>query len=161
MTSSTVETTNTPQLDDWALYSALRTRRVIAFLIDYALVGLLSIAAIPLIALFGIVTFGAGWMLYFIYVPMIALLYIAWTVGGPNQATWGMQLMDLQLVRYDGQRIDWMTGVVHAVLFWAAHTILTPAIALVALFTRHKRLLHDLALGTVVVRRSQISDLSQ
>ncbi|MEM1376317.1 MAG: RDD family protein [Pseudomonadota bacterium] len=144
--------------DKPALFSGVRTRRLIAFVIDYAMVFLLCIVAIPIIALFGIATLGAGWLLYTILVPLVALTYVAWTVGGPRQATWGMQMMDLRLVRYDQQPIDWMTAIVHAVLFWAAHTILTPAVALIALFTRHKRLLHDLALGTVAVRTSQFDD---
>jgi uncharacterized RDD family membrane protein YckC len=43
------------------------------------------------------------------------------------------------------------------VLFWAANAILTPFILLVGLFTRHKRLLHDMALGTVVVRAQRFT----
>ncbi|MEN0000237.1 MAG: RDD family protein [Pseudomonadota bacterium] len=144
-----------------AFFAGVRRRRIVAFIIDYIVVFLLCVAAIPLVGILGFATFGAGWLLYFILVPFVALLYIAWTVGGPKQATWGMQMADICLVRYDGQPTDWITGVVHAALFWAAHTILTPAIVLIALFTRHKRLLHDLALGTVVVRKSQFSEIGR
>ncbi|MEL6436271.1 MAG: RDD family protein [Pseudomonadota bacterium] len=158
MTTTTIQPAENHRLDDWALYAGVRTRRIIAFFIDYGLVALLSILAVPLIAILGFATLGVGWLLYAIYIPAIAITYIAWTVGGPNQATWGMQMMDLRLVRYDEQPVDWMTGVVHAVLFWAAHTLLTPLVALIALFTRHKRLLHDLALGTVVARASQLGN---
>jgi len=38
------------------------------------------------------------------------------------------------------------------VLFWAANVLLTPLILLATLFTDRKRTLHDLLLGTVVVR---------
>ena len=41
---------------------------------------------------------------------------------------------------------------VHALLFWVAHVTLTPFLLLVSLFTSRKQLLHDLLLGTVVVR---------
>lgn len=140
------------RFEDWRLYEGVRTRRTFAFIIDYALVLLLVVIAVPVIALLGVVTFGIAWLLYAILTPFIALTYIAWTMGGQAQATLGMRAMGLKLVRYDGQPIDWMTAIVHAVLFWAANAILTPFIVLVALFTRHKRLLHDLALGTVVVR---------
>ncbi len=142
----------TDRFDDWRLFAGVRTRRTIAFCIDYLLVFGLVVVAVPIVALLGFATFGLGWLLYAILVPLVALAYIGWTMGGPNQGTWGMQMMDLRLVRYDGQPIDAMTAIVHAVLFWAANTILTPFIVLVALFTRHKRLLHDLALGTVAVR---------
>ncbi|MEL6817910.1 MAG: RDD family protein [Pseudomonadota bacterium] len=155
MTNSIPMTHNEARFDNAALLDSVRTRRTIAFFIDYFFVFILCIVAIPLIAIFGFATFGAGWLLYTILVPLVALTYIAWTVGGPNQGTWGMQIMDLCLVRYDGERLDWLTGIVHAVLFWVAHTVLTPAVALLALFTRHKRLLHDIVLGTVAVRKSQ------
>ena len=156
--SSTVQVTQEYlRFSNRALFSSVRMRRIIAFFIDYFFVFLLCVLAVPLIAIVGLATLGVGWLLYAILVPGVALTYIAWTVGGPNQGTWGMQIMDLCLVRYDGEPTDWLTGVVHAVLFWATHTILTPAILLIALFTRHKRLLHDIILGTVAVRRSQFS----
>lgn len=139
---------------DGRLYDGVRTRRIMAFLIDYAMVIALVILAIPVVGLIGIATFGIGWLLYAVLGPAVALAYIGWTTGGPNQATWGMQWMDIRVVRYDGQTIDWMTAIVHAVIFWAANVLLTPFILLLALFTHHKRLLHDLALGTVVVRSS-------
>lgn len=141
-----------PLFADWRLFDSVRTRRILAFLIDYAMVLLLVVLAVPIVGLLGVATLGVGWLLYAILVPLVALTYVAWTVGGPEQATWGMRWMDIRLVRYDGQRIDWMTAIVHAVIFWAANTLLTPLILLIGLFTRHKRLLQDLALGTVVVR---------
>ena len=143
------------RFENAALFDSVRTRRIIAFIIDYFLIFFLCFAAVPLIFILGFASFGAGWLLYAILVPGVALIYIAWTLGGPKQATWGMQMMDLRLVRYDNESMDWLTGVAHAVLFWVFHTVLTPAIALVALFARHKRMLHDIVLGTVAVRGSQ------
>lgn len=143
------------RFEDWRLFEGVRTRRTFAFLIDYALVFALVVIAVPVVALLGIVTFGIAWLLYAILAPVVALTYIGWTMGGREQATLGMRAMGIRLVRYDGQPIDWMTAIVHAVLFWAANAILTPFILLVALFTRHKRLLHDLALGTVAVRTAR------
>ena len=146
--------------EDWRLYEGVRTRRILAFVVDYTLVICLIALAVPVVALLGVATLGIGWLLYAILAPLVALTYIGWTVGGPNQASWGMQLMGVRLARYDGQPIDWMTAIVHAVLFWAANAILTPFIVLIGLFTRHKRLLHDLALGTVVVRASRLDDIA-
>lgn len=140
------------RLENWRLYEGVRTRRIFAFFFDYGLVLLLVAIAVPIVAVFGVVTFGIGWLLYAILAPMVALIYVAMTVGGQRQATLGMRLTGIKLVRYDGQRVDWMTAIVHAVLFWAANAILTPFILLVGLFTRHKRLLHDLALGMTMVR---------
>jgi len=137
--------------DDWRLFEGVRTRRIIAFLVDYAMVFFLIVVAVPVIFLLGFATFGAAWFLYAILTPLVALTYIGWTVGGPAQATIGMRLAGIRLERYDGRRIDFVTAVVHAVLFWASTAIFAPLL-LAPLFLEHKRTLHDLALGIVAVR---------
>ncbi len=71
---------------------------------------------------------------------------------GPNQATLGMRAMAIRLERLDGSRIDGLTAVAHTLLFWVSVTVLTPLILLATLFLDYKRTLHDLLLGTVVVR---------
>lgn len=139
-------------LDDWRLYQGVRTRRVVAFLIDYAIVGLLLIPFAILVAIFGLITLGIGWALFSILFPAVALAYIWNTVGGPRQATVGMRIMDIRLERLDGKPIDGLLAVVHSVLFWAANVVLTPFILLATLFLDRKRTVHDLLLGTVVVR---------
>lgn len=137
--------------DDWRLFEGVRTRRIFAFLIDYAMVFILIVVAVPVIFLMGIATFGAAWLLYAIVTPLVALLYIGWTVGGQAQATIGMRIAGIRLERYDGRRIDFITAIVHAVLFWAQTAIFMPLL-LAPLFLEHKRTLHDLALGIVAVR---------
>lgn len=139
-------------LDDWRLYQGVRTRRMVAFLIDYAIVGLLLIPFAILVAIFGLITLGIGWALFSILFPAVALAYIWNTVGGPRQATVGMRIMDIRLERLDGKPIDGLLAVVHSVLFWAANVVLTPLILLATLFLDRKRTVHDLLLGTVVVR---------
>lgn len=140
------------RLDDWRAYEGVRTRRVIAFLVDYLVVGLLVIPFAVVVLLLGLLTFGLGWMLFSILVPAVALVYVWTTLGGPAQATVGMRLMGIRLERLDGRPVDGMLAVVHSVLFWAANALLTPLILLVTLFSDRKRTLHDLLLGTVVAR---------
>ncbi|MCT8999031.1 RDD family protein [Chelativorans intermedius] len=142
----------TQRLEDWRTLQGVRTRRVFAFIIDYLLIGLLVIPIGLFIFLLGILTVGLGWLLFGIIGPLTALTYVAATLGGRHQSTWGMRLMGIRLERLDGRRVDPLLAIVHTVLFWAANAILTPLILLVALFLRHKRTLHDLLLGTVVVR---------
>jgi uncharacterized RDD family membrane protein YckC len=137
--------------DDWRLFEGVRTRRILAFLIDYAMVFFLIVIAVPLIFLLGFATFGAAWLLYAFLTPLVALIYVGWTVGGPAQATIGMRLAGIRLERYDGRRIDFITAIVHAVLFWASAAIFAPLL-LAPLFLEHKKTLHDLALGIVAVR---------
>lgn len=147
------EILNTAQ-DDGYLYRGVRTRRIAAFFIDYLLIGLMMIPVAIVVALLGILTLGLGWLLFSILAPLTALLYVAMTLGGRRQATLGMQFMDIRLARLDGGRVDSLLAVVHTVLFWAGNAILTPLILLASLFLDHKRTVHDLLLGTVVVRSS-------
>lgn len=142
----------TNRFADWRYFDGVRTRRSLAFLVDCAIVLTLIVIAIPIIGILGFATLGAGWLLYTIIGPLVALSYIGWTMGSSKQATIGMRLNRIKLERYDGAPVDMITAIVHAVLFWAGNVILTPFIILVALFTRDKRMLHDIFLGTVVVR---------
>jgi uncharacterized RDD family membrane protein YckC len=143
------------RLDDARLYEGVRTRRVIAVMIDYLIVAALTIPVAILVFFFGILTLGLGWMLFSILVPAVAILYIWNTLGSANQATTGMKMMGIRLDRLDGRPIDGMTAVVHSVLFWAGNVILTPLVLLVTLFSDRKRTLHDLLLVTVVSRTNR------
>ena len=81
-------------------------------------------------------------------------LPLKWSIPAEGQAA-GMNVMGLALARVDGRPIDFLTAIVHLVLFWIGNALLTPFIVLVGLFTDRGRLLHDLLLGTVVVRRDR------
>lgn len=140
------------RLDDVRAYEGVLTRRVIGFCIDYLIIGLLLIPVAILVFLLGIITLGLGWALFGILGPLVALGYVWFTLGGPNQATVGMRWMGVRLERLDGRPVDGLLAVVHTVLFWAGNVVLTPLILLAALFTDRKRTIHDLLLGTVVTR---------
>jgi uncharacterized RDD family membrane protein YckC len=140
------------RLDNVRLYDGVRTRRVFAFMIDYVIVALLLIPAAVIVLLLGLLTFGLGWTLFAVLFPIVAILYVWNTLGGRRQATLGMRAMSIRLERLDGRPVDGMLAVVHSVFFWAANAVLTPLILLISLFADRKRTLHDLLLGTVVIR---------
>lgn len=139
-------------LDSPYALDGVLSRRVFAFVIDYLIVGVLVIPFGILVFLLGILTLGLGWLLFGILVPAVALAYIWNTLGGANQATVGMRMMGIRLQRFEGGLIDGLTAVTHSVLFWVSVTVLTPLILLATLFLDYKRTVHDLLLGTVVVR---------
>lgn len=149
----------TDRYDDWRLFEGVRTRRIFAFLIDYAMVFLLIVLAVPVIFVLGFATAGLIWLLYLVLGPLVALTYIGWTVGGPSQATIGMRMTGIHLERYHGRPVDFLTAVVHSVLFWASTALSTPLLLIpvlaAPLFLEHKRTLHDLLMGTVVVRSAR------
>jgi uncharacterized RDD family membrane protein YckC len=138
------------RLDDVRVYEGVLSRRMMAFVIDYMLVALLTLPFAILVL--GVVTLGLGWALFSILFPAVALIYVWNTLGGANQATVGMRMMGVRLERLDGRPIDGLVAVVHTVLFWAGNVLLTPLILLAALFLERKRTVHDLLLGTVVTR---------
>ena len=140
------------RLDDVSAYDGVRTRRVLAFLLDYLIVGVLLIPFAILVFFLGLLTLGLGWSLFAVLGPAVALIYVWNTLGGPNQATVGMRMMNIRLDRLDGRRVDGLFAVVHSVLFWAGNVVLTPLVLLVSLFADRKRTLHDLLLGTMVTR---------
>jgi uncharacterized RDD family membrane protein YckC len=140
------------RLDDTRAYDGVRRRRVLAFLLDCAIVGVLWLPAALLVGLFGLVTFGFGWLLYGILFPALALLYVSVTMGGPAQATIGMRITGIRLDRFDGRPVDGLFAILHSVLFWALNVLLSPLILLASLVLDRKRTVHDLLLGTVVTR---------
>lgn len=129
-------------------------RRMIAFVFDYLLVLILVVIAGTVIGFLGVLTFGLAWLLYAILTPVVVIAYVALTLGGPEQATPGMKAMGLRLVRDDGKPVDYLLALTHSVLFWAFSAVLTPFILLVTLFNARRRTLHDILLGTNVIRVS-------
>jgi uncharacterized RDD family membrane protein YckC len=140
------------RFDEARLYDGVRTRRIFAFLIDYVIVALLLIPAAAIVLLLGLLTFGLGWTLFAVLFPVVAIIYVWSTLGSRRQATLGMRAMSVRLERLDGRPVDGMLAVVHSVFFWVANAVLTPLVLLVSLFADRKRTLHDLLLGTVVIR---------
>jgi uncharacterized RDD family membrane protein YckC len=135
------------------IYIGVRTRRVLAFFVDAALILALMTLAYGMVAVLGIVTLGLGWLLFALVWPFVAILYILFTLGGPRSATPGMRLVGLEMRTGYGAPMYPVLALAHAVLFWLSVTILTPLVLLVSLFSARKRLLHDLVLGTIVIRR--------
>ncbi len=138
--------------DDWRTYSGVLSRRVFAFILDYVIVALLCIPAAIVLFVISLATLGLGFFLYPALFVIVAGLYFGMTVGGAAQASLGMRSVGIGMRRVDGQRIDFMTAIVHLVLFWILNSVLTPLVLLVGLFTERSRLLHDLLIGTVTVR---------
>jgi uncharacterized RDD family membrane protein YckC len=146
--------------DPWLqpeLFRGVLTRRVLAFLIDLVVLSVPVILAVLFIAVFGIVTLGLGWALFWLVSPasvIWAIVYYGSSIGGPHSATLGMRVMDLELRTWYGAPGYFVLGAMHAVLFWASISFLTPLVLLVGLFNGRRRLLHDIVLGTVIINSS-------
>jgi uncharacterized RDD family membrane protein YckC len=133
-------------------YDGVISRRMFAFLIDYAIILCLMVPAAVVLFFLSILTLGLGFYLFPVLFFVVAGLYFGLTLSSFHQATLGMRVMDVMLVRDNGQPIDFAVGVLHVVAFWILNSFLTPLVLLVVLFTERKRALHDLILGTSMVR---------
>jgi uncharacterized RDD family membrane protein YckC len=138
--------------EDWRAYSGVLSRRVFAFIVDYLFIGLLWIPAAVVVFFLGILTLGLGWILYPILFFVVAGLYFGMSLAGASQATPGMRMMGIAMVRLDGRKLDFITAIAHLALFWILNSVLTPLILLAGLFIERSRLVHDLLVGTATVR---------
>jgi uncharacterized RDD family membrane protein YckC len=153
--------------DPWMepeLFRGVLMRRVFAFLIDLVVLSIPVILACVFIAVFGVVTLGLGWALFWLVSPasvIWALIYYGASLGGPHSNTLGMRVMDLELRTWYGSPGYFVLGAMHAVLFWISISVLSPLVLLVGLFNSRRRLLHDFVLGTVVINSRVRSPVRQ
>jgi uncharacterized RDD family membrane protein YckC len=146
------------------LFRGVLTRRVFAFLIDLVVLSVPVVFGYVFIAVFGLLTLGLGWMLFWLAWPasvLWAVVYYGTSLGGPHSATLGMRVMDLELRTWYGAPGYFVLGAMHAVLFWVSVSFLSPLVVLVGLFNGRRRLLHDFVLGTVVINTSVRSTVGQ
>jgi uncharacterized RDD family membrane protein YckC len=138
-------------------FEGVLARRAIAFVIDVLIISLPVIFAGFFILLFGFVTLGLGWMLFWLLSPasiLWALAYYGFTFGSPASATIGMRAMDLEMRTWYGAPAYFVLGCVHAICFWVSVSFLSPFVLLVGFFNTRRRLLHDMVVGTVVINNS-------
>jgi uncharacterized RDD family membrane protein YckC len=136
------------------LFEGVLARRCMAFLIDVTIIAIPVLFAAIFIFIFGLITLGLGWALYWLISPatMIwAIVYYGMTFGGPASATIGMRVMDIEMRTWYGAPAYFVLGAVHAIVYWITVSFLTPLVLVVALFNDRRRLLHDMLVGTIVI----------
>jgi uncharacterized RDD family membrane protein YckC len=136
------------------LFEGVLARRCIAFLIDVVIIFIPVLFAVIFIFIFGVITLGLGWALYWLLSPATviwAIAYYGLTFGSPASATIGMRVMDLEMRTWYGAPCYFVLGAVHAIAFWVTVSFLTPFVLLVAFFNHRRRLLHDMLVGTIVI----------
>jgi uncharacterized RDD family membrane protein YckC len=136
------------------LFDGILGRRVGAFLIDMAIISVL-VATISVIGgIAGFFTFGLAWMALLLVIPGVVILYYAVTLGSVRRATIGMGMMDLVLTPTGTTPLNGALAFIHAALFWLTIWISWPISLGIVLFTPRRQMIHDLIVGTLMVRRS-------
>src|SRR5438105_11253351 len=139
------------------LFEGVLARRCIAFVIDVIIIAIPVLLAALFIVIFGVVTLGLGWLLFWLFWPATviwAIVYYGWTFGSAASATIGMRVMELEMRTWYGAPAYFVLGAVHAIVFWITVSTLTPLILLVGFFNERRRLLHDILVGTVVINNA-------
>jgi uncharacterized RDD family membrane protein YckC len=139
------------------LFEGVLARRVVAFVIDLTVIVLPLIAAAMFIFVFGLITFGLGWALFWLLSPASViweLFYYGITLGSPASATLGMRTMELEMRTWYGAPSYFVLGAVHAIVYWVSVSMLSPFILLVGFFNARRRLLHDIVVGVVIINNA-------
>ncbi len=140
------------------LFDGVLSRRLAAFIIDAAIISVLTTIAFIVTFLLGFLTLGLAWLLFGAIFPIIALLYTGSSVSGPESATIGMRSVGLEMRSWDGKPMTFLHGVIHALVFWVSFVTLTPFILLVGLLNSRGRLFHDFMLGTYVINSDSLEN---
>jgi uncharacterized RDD family membrane protein YckC len=136
------------------LFEGVLARRCIAFVIDIIIIAIPVLLAALFIVIFGVVTLGLGWLLFWLFWPATviwAIVYYGLTFGSAASATIGMRVMELEMRTWYGAPAYFVLGAVHAIVYWLTVSYLTPLILLVAFFNERRRCLHDMLVGTIVI----------
>ena len=136
------------------LFDGLLTRRVVAFIIDLIVIAVPLASAAMFIFVFGLVTFGLGWALFWLLSPasvIWALFYYGTTLGSPASATLGMRAMEIEMRTWYGAPAYFVLGAVHPIIYWVSVSVLTPLVLLVCFLNPRRRLLHDMLVGVVII----------
>lgn len=137
------------------------SRRVLAWLIDCLLIGMIGTAVLSFCAFIGLITFGLDAFDIsanaFGILPLVPLLYHWLTMASPLSASPGQAILGLT-VRNDD---DLAPVTPLQALIFTALLYVTLAVGvwpmLIALFTTRHRTFHDMLAGTVVVRKEALT----
>jgi uncharacterized RDD family membrane protein YckC len=134
-------------------YDGVLWRRTFAYIIDLCVIGVIAAFVWIVFAVLWLLSFGLlGPVLWFLF-GLIPLAYHTLLLSGPRSATFGMRLFDVELRSVAGERPGFLQALVQTALFYITVGATCSLILLVVLFNRHKRTLHDMLAGTVMVRR--------
>ncbi|WP_417581166.1 RDD family protein [Pelagibacterium sp.] len=136
------------------LFDGILTRRVIAFFIDCVIMFVIILAVTVIASILAFITLGLAWLTLPLIVALTFVAYYAVTLGSSSRATLGMRATDIVMTPTRDTTLDGWMAMIHVVVFWISCSLLTPFILLIALFTPRRQLLHDMVVGTLMVRRS-------
>jgi uncharacterized RDD family membrane protein YckC len=134
-----------------ALYKDVLRRRAVAAALDTLVV---AMAVAFLSNLFGSIVLAKGFKGIVSLSFLVTILYSVLTIGGKNQATWGMQTLGLKAVNPMGGKPKTTSDVLHVILGFAGSLLAGVIVidTLSALFRSDRRMIRDRMSDYVIVR---------
>jgi uncharacterized RDD family membrane protein YckC len=140
-----------PDLDR-RFYAGVPLRRLLAWLIDVAIILLVGV---PVAVLFGLLTLGFGFALFGFVIAAVGFLYRTALLAGPASATLGMRFTGIEFRRRDGSRFDFATALFHTGLYAVCMSFFVLQLVSCATIvgSRYRQSLGDMVLGTTAINR--------
>ncbi|MEO1789664.1 MAG: RDD family protein [Pseudomonadota bacterium] len=129
-------------------YDGVPTKRLVAWIVDILIIGILTAAILPFTAFLGVFFFP------FLYAVM-SFLY-RWVTLARGSATLGMRVMSIEIRNRMGERLDSATAALHT-LGYAISVAMAPAqlVSIVLMLISSRRQgLTDHVLGTAAINRA-------
>ncbi|MDY0873049.1 RDD family protein [Dongia rigui] len=139
-------------LSDSRRFEGILLRRSCAALFDFMIVAVISTVlwlanCVATVGTLGLVSLPA-----FVLAPVVIhLAMCTYLLAGMQGATFGMRAFGIRVVNVEGRPMDHVQAFLTTAMFFATVPIFLPALA-VGFFTQRSRLLHDIVVGTVVLR---------
>lgn len=149
-----------PYTDETPFLDGVLSRRILAWIADAILIGLLLWVLFWILTLFGFLTLGLGFGLMAV-LPVVPFCYHLLSLLGVASATPGQRMFGLVVRRNDDLGPPTGIQAVLSILVFYLTLATSGLLLLVALFTTRKRTLHDLVSGLVVVRRHAFDALTR
>jgi len=143
------------------LFDEILPKRLLAFAIDAIIVIVAMVPAFIAVAILGIITLSLGWLLFPFVFAIVALGYLALTLGSPESATIGMRIAGIEMRTLGGERMYPLLAILQGLMFWVLTGLLTPLILVVGLLSNRYRLLHDMLLGTIMLNSPELAELER
>ena len=148
-----------PFPDDNQLTHGVMSRRLVAWLVDVVLIGIIFVGLWLSLTLFGLLTLGLGFGAMSV-LPFVPFCYHVLSLLSPLSATPGQHWLGLVVLDNSSfTRPNALQAVVSTLVFYL--TLATSGLLLlIALITIRHRTLHDLISGLVVVRSEVVQPLT-
>jgi uncharacterized RDD family membrane protein YckC len=127
------------------------TRRVVAYLIDLLIIGIIGFAVSIPLSIVTILSFGLLGFLWHL-VPLIGVLYTIALIAAPGGATLGMRLTGIRAISAGGAAPGLARAALFTLGFYLSVGFTAGLVLLLPLITPAHRALHDYLSGLVFVR---------